>query len=48
MSTTHIIQTVLEIIICSALIFGLIGEDKIIKFEKCIFKGIKKLWEVIR
>jgi hypothetical protein len=48
MTTLHIIQTAAEIIIVAALIAGLIGENKIIKLEKIIFKSFKKLWEAIR
>lgn len=48
MSTLHTVQTILEILICAAFIGGLIGEDKIVKYEKRLFRTIKKLWEVIR
>jgi hypothetical protein len=47
-TTFQAIATAAEIIIAAALIAGLIGENKIIKLEKIIFKSLKKLWEVIR
>ena len=48
MTTQQIILTVFEFSLVVALVMGAIYEHQIIKFEKMLFKKIKKLWEVIR
>lgn len=43
MELRFVIQTVIEILVAAALIYGLFAEDKWAKFERKIFKGIKRL-----
>jgi hypothetical protein len=45
MTTPHIIQSIIEIIIAAAIIAALFNENKIVAFEKRVFN---KIVEVIR
>ena len=43
MELRFFIQTVIEILVAAALIYGLFAEDKWARFERKLFKGIKRL-----
>lgn len=48
MTTQHVIQTIIEIILITLVLIALFNEDKISEYEKIIFQKIKKFLEVIR
>ena len=48
MTTTQIILSIFELLLIAATITALFNENKVINFEKTLFKKIKNLWEVIR
>ncbi len=43
MELRFVIQTVIEILVAAAVIYGLFAEDKWARFERKLFKGIKRL-----
>ncbi len=42
MTPTHIVQTVIEFIICGIAIYGLINERKIAIIERLLFRKLKR------
>ena len=47
-TVSQTIQTIIELVLVVLVFTGFIYEDKIVKFEKRLFKKIKNFLEVIR
>lgn len=43
MELRFVIQTIIEILVAAAVIYGLFAEDKWARFERKLFRGIKRL-----